>query len=435
MNRSLAQAVIATLRFSKDSACAQDLQRFRIRDWERTFDWLDDSGLSLYFLRQLQSTNTTAIVPPQVLSYLEVRLSNNRARWERLTQEFARITESFQRTGIQFAVIKGLSLVPDYCRDALLRAPSDLDFLINREDLGLARRTLEEAGYRAKNSSEIEVKFWKPSPRVPATTDSPYSVNTEPLVELHFGFWDEEHRIPLMEPLFSLDRVISHSCNGLAFPVLNERDAFLLQVIHVFQHITSCWLKLCWLLEIGFFMSKRTSDAEFWLTVDRDMQRFPGLVEFAAIVVGLVKIVFGLNAPNIGTDWMHSLRPNARVWLHRYAETWLIDDHPFRQSQFFPAAKLALFLHQQYVPDLSVREVIRRRLFPWKRPDNQVSFPTDYAPSRTLRSQWTRSIFALSRLKYHTGTTLRYLCEVPRWRYRVNQTEAAHTDVPQKLSP
>jgi Uncharacterised nucleotidyltransferase len=421
VNRALARAVIASLRISEDSACEQHLQPFGIRDWQRTLNWLDDSGLSLYFLRHLQVTNTTAMVSPKVLAYLEVSLRNNHVRWERLAQEFARISQGFEHAGIGFAVIKGLALVPDYCPDALLRAPSDLDFLINREDMGLANSALEKAGYRVKTTSDMEVQFWKPSPKMPTTSDSPYSASTEPLVELHFGFWDDENRIPLREPIFSVDRVVSHSWQGLIFPVLNERDAFLLQVIHVFHHVTHYWLKLSWLLELGFFLSNRALDTEFWLQVDHQMEGFPGLREFAAIVVYLVKVAFGATAPEITNHWMDSLGCNSRLWLEKYAEDWLIDDHPFRRSAFLRTAKLSLFLHQQYVRGPKARnEVLRERLFPWKRPDSR-SFPSDYAPSHTLKSQWIRSVFVLNRLMFHAGATLRYLCEVPRWRYRVNR--------------
>jgi Uncharacterised nucleotidyltransferase len=421
MNRALARTIVYALRLSRAPAPVLDLQEFGIRDWERTFDWLDDSGLSLYLLRHLQATKTTDLVFPQILASLEMRFRSNRVRWEHLAEEFAQISRGFQRTGFPFAVIKGPSLVPDYCPDALLRAPSDLDFLIRREDLALASSALQQAGYRLKTSSDIEIQFWKPALKMPTIGDSPYSATTEPLVELHFAFWDDEHRIPLREPLFSLDRVISHSWQGIVFPALNERDAFLLQVIHVFQHITTYWLKLSWLLEIGSYMSKRALEEEFWRKLDDQMQAFPGLREYAGIVVALAKSVFGATLPSLARDWINSLGSNSRLWLNQYAETWLIDDHPFKPSGFLRSGKLALFLHQQYLSDPKMREeVIRGRLFPWKRPDSR-SFPADYAPSHTLRSQWTRSKFILNRVLFHAGSTLRYLFEVPRWTYRVHR--------------
>lgn len=420
MNRDLARAVLARLRPAREST-AKDLRQFGVREWQQTLDWLVDSDLALYFLCHLQTSNETEIIPPQILCHLETCSKENQARWERLAEAFENITEGFQVKGIPFAVIKGLSLVPDYCQDALLRAPSDLDFLIERKDAPLARQMLEMAGYRLKRSSGIELQFWKPSPKMPTTSDNPYSVNTEPLVELHFGFWESQRGIPLGEP-FSLEHVVSHSWRGLTFPVLNDTDAFLLQIVHVFLHITTYWVKLCWLLEIGSFASKRSLDDDYWREVDLRMQQFPGLTEFAGIVVGLVTSVFDLPVPKIANTWVHSLRANSRLWLNKYAETWALDDHPYRRSGFFRAAKLALFLHQQYIPDHQLRrEVIRQELFPWKRPDQRVAFPTDYEPARNLMSLWVRGTFVVNRVKFHAGSTLRYLGEAPLWWYRVSR--------------
>jgi len=422
MNRDLARAVLARLRPAREPSTAKDLRQFGVGEWQQTLDWLIDSDLALYFLRHLQIANETGIIPPQTLCHLETCFKENQARWERLAEAFERITEGFQGKGIPFAVIKGLSLVPDYCGDTLLRAPSDLDFLIERKDAPLARQMLETAGYRLKRSSDIELQFWKPSPKMPTTSDNPYSVNTEPLVELHFGFLESAHRIPFGEP-FSLEHVVSHTWRGLSFPVLNDTDAFLLQIIHVFLHITTTyWMKLCWLLEIGSFTSKRSLDDDFWSKVDLRMQQFPGLTEFAGIVVSLVKTVFDSPVPKIANNWVHSLRASSRLWLDKYAETWAIDDHPYRRSGFLRPAKLSLFLRQQYIPDHQLRrEVIRQELFPWKRPDQRVSFPVDYEPARNLRSRWARGTFVVNRIKFHAGSTLRYLGEAPLWCYRVNR--------------
>jgi len=424
MNRRMTRAVISRLG-ATECAVEQDLQQFGSEDWERTLNWLDDSGLALYFLRHLQDTRTTAIIPPQVLSRLEVSFIHNQARWERLVEEFAQINKDFQLAGIPFAVIKGLSLVPDYCPDTRLRTPSDLDFLVERKDLHIANRVLEKLGYRTKEKSDIELKFWKPGPKMPTKSDDPYSVGTEALVELHFGFWQHTHRILLREPLFLLDDVIWHSWQGLEFPVLDQTNAFLLQIIHVFQHITTCWVKLCWLLEIGFFMSRHSRDTDFWLKVDAQMRQSPSLAEFAAIVVGLVKNVFGSPIPSIATKWMDLLCSGSKLWLDKYAEDWVVDDHSYRRSAFFRRAKLSLFLHQQYLPDQKTRKkVILHQLFPCKRPDNRLLFPDD-EPARGLVSLSTRGKFAAERIMFHAGSTLRYLCEVPRCCYRVRHRSVA----------
>jgi Uncharacterised nucleotidyltransferase len=416
MKRELAQAVVACLRLSEDASDVEELRQFGVRDWQRTIKWLDDSGLALYFLQHLRSKGATEVVAPEILAQLEGSFVENQFRWEYLAEGFAGINESFQQAGVSFAVIKGLSLVPEYCPDAVLRAPSDLDYLIDRHSLPLARHILESAGYRLQKCTDFEFKFCKPSPVMPTTSDSPYSIKTEPLVELHLAFWNPANGVPLTEPVFPLEQTIPHSWRGLRFPVLNERDAFLLQVLHVFQHTLECWVKLCWLFEIGFFLSRRSVDSGFWRQVDERIQSVPHLAEFAAIVIELAKIVFAAPTPSLAKNWMHSLPPTSRLWLETYAEMWAFDDHPWSRSRFFPTAKLALFLHQEYIPNSKLRkEVIRQRLFPWKRPE-RVAFPVDHKPGSMAAARRLQWRWALDRVIFHSGSSLRYLWEVPRWR-------------------
>lgn len=416
MKTELAHAVVASLGFSGIAGYAQELRRFDVRDWQRTLQWLDDSGLALYLLRHLQNIGATDMVPPEILAQLEGRLAENQLRWEYLTEGFAAVNAGFERAGIQFAVIKGLSLVPEYCADAVLRAPSDLDYLVDRQALPLARQSLEDAGYRLQRCSEIELKFYKPGPRMPTISDSPYSVETEPLVEVHTGFWNRANKVPFTEPLFSLDQLIPHSWHGLRFPVLNARDAFLLQILHVFQHTLECWVKLCWLFEIGFFLSRHSSDSDFWQQVDDRMQAVPYLAEFAAIVIQLAKILFSSPTPHLALKWTHSLRSTSLLWLENYAEIWAFDDHPLSVSRFFPGAKLALFLHQGYIPNPEIRkEMIQRRLFPWKHPE-QVALPPDQTRASKVAASQLQLRFVLDRIIFHSGSSLRYLWEVPRWR-------------------
>ena len=193
--------------------------------------------------------------------------------------------------------------MPAYCPSAVLRAPSDLDYLVDKPSLPLAQGILEEAGYRLQRFSDIEFKFGRPSPRIPTVSDDPYSRETEALVELHLTFWNRKlNRVPLNEPDFRLDQTIDHDWQGLRFPVLNEEDAFVLQILHIFQHTVECWIKLGWLLEIGCFVRARLSDTQFWDRVDARMREVPCLAEFAAVVLGLAERTFAAPMPPIAGE-------------------------------------------------------------------------------------------------------------------------------------
>jgi hypothetical protein len=417
MNRKLAEAVVGCLQLAGGTPDLSGLRYFKAGDWQRTFRWLDRSGLALYLLRRLQDLGATDLLPSAVRSRFERNDAENRRRLDYITNEFASINQRFHRAGINFAVIKGFSLVPAFCPDAALRAPTDLDYLVGQESLAAAQGALEEEGYCLQRFSDIEFKFGRPSSRLPTFSDDPYSRETEPLVELHLAFWNRKaSRVPLNEPKFRLDQTISHDWQGLRFPVLKEEDAFVLQILHVFQHTLECWIKLCWLLEIGHFLMSRSSDTEFWNRVDVRMRAVPYLHEFAAIVIGLANRVFTARMPLLAKHWKQSLRPVNRRWLDHYGWEWVIQDHPYDNRSLFSPAKLCLFLHREYIPDPKLgKGVIKQRLFPWKRPE-QIAVPTDNTTSSVLtagRLQWQ---FALRRLMFHLGSSLRYCCEVPRWR-------------------
>jgi len=417
VNRALAESVIGCLSLSAETCEADVLRQFRLRDWERTFSWLDRTGLTLYLLQRLTSINAAEVLPPPVLARFEQNLRDNRRRVGHLADDFGSLNERFARAGVNYAAIKGFSLVPAYCPDAVLRAPSDLDYLVDKPSLSVAQRVLEEAGYRLQRFSDIEFKFARPSPRIPTVSDDPYLRETEPLVELHLAFWNgKASRVPLNEPEFPLDQTIGYEWQGLRFPALKEEDAFALQIIHIFQHTLECWVKLCWLLEISHFLRARCSDAPFWDRVDIRMREVPCLPEFAAVVLGLAQKVFATPVPPIAKKWAQSLRRPARLWLDNYGRSCAIEDHPYDSLSLFSAAKLAFFLHREFVPDPRVRkELTQQRLFPWKRPD-RVAIAAEKTAASFVTAGGLQWQFVLQRLIFHLGSSSRYLLEKPRWR-------------------
>jgi hypothetical protein len=417
MNRELAETVVGCLGLAGNSPDPGGLRRFTAGDWQRTFRWLDRGGLTLYLLRCLHHLGATELLPPEILARFERNAAENRKRLDYITSEFASINRRFHRTGVHFAVIKGFSLVPAFCPDAVLRAPSDLDYLVDRESLPGAQRALEEAGYRLQRFSDTEFKFGRPSPRIPTPSDDPYSSETEPLVELHLALFNgKANRVLLDEPEFRLDQTIDHDWQGLRFPVLKEEDSFVLQVLHVFQHILEYWVKLCWLMEIGYFARARSFDTQFWNRVDVRLRELPCLAEFAAVVMGLVETVFAIPMPPIAAKWVEGLRPPARLWVENYGRSWVIQDHPHDTLSLFSAAKLAFFLHREFVLDPKVRKQLsRQQLFPWKRPE-QIAVPADDTAASFLTAGSLQGKFVLQRLIFHLGSDLRYLWELPRWR-------------------
>ena len=417
MKRALAEAIVECLSLSPETFEAKLLGEFSLRDWERTFTWLDRAGLTLYLWQQLERMNAIQLLPSPVLVRFEQKLADNRRRVDHLADQFDSLNQAFNRAGVNYAVIKGFALVPSFCPDPVLRATSDLDYLVDRSSLTKAQRVLEQAGFVLRRFSDIEYKFGRPSSRAPTLSEDPYSRETEALVELHLGLCNwRENRVLVNEPGFRLDQTIDHDWQGLSFPVLRPEDAFVLQIVHIFQHTLECWVKLCWLLEISYFMRTHLSDTEFWGRVDASVRKIPCLGEFAAVVLGLAEAIFAAPMPPIAAKWTQSLRPPARLWLKNYAWRWVMEEHPNDHLTLFSAGKFPLFLHRAFLDNPTVRrEITKQRLFPWKRPD-QIAVPAENTAasfSTARRLQWQ---YVLRRLTFHLGSSSRYLVEMPRWR-------------------
>ena len=237
-------------------------------------------------------------------------------------------------------------------------------------------------------------------------------------MELHLAIWDDfDHRVLLRgSPALTIDAAQTRLWAGRKFPVLDDADAFLLQVSHVFNHMLSYWIKLSWLLEIGCFLRARSRDSVFWQKLNEKIEKSPYLMELSGFTVDLVLRLFSPPAPAIACGWSRALRPAARLWLARYSEDWVFGEHPIHELGLFPTSKLSLFLHQEYIPDLRIRrDLLLRRLIPWKRPPKLFS-PAGNHLSTRMQALSSQSIFTIRKSLFHLGAGGRYLWEWPRWR-------------------
>jgi hypothetical protein len=423
MNRKLAEAIIGCLQMSGASYDFGQLARFSLRDWEETMGWIDRAGLTLYLLERLKACRTTEVLPPRVLARFERNLADNSCRVDHLLYETGCINEKLDQAGVQYVVIKGFSLWPEFCSDPYLRTQCDLDYLVARHSLRSAQNVLLELGYegRSRRFDSQQFAFERPLRRVPSQFDSPYKLQTTPMVELHVGIWEDmTHHVPLEEPAFVLNSPKLKEWGGLRFPVLSDEDALLLQVLHAFQHMLSYWVKLSWLLEIGRFMEKRWRDSLFWEQFSQRLEGAPQLVEFSTIALELSANVFSAPMPEIAQHWRKFLRPSARLWLDNYGRRWALGESPPHKSKVFPDSKLSLFISGEYIPDLRARrDTLWHGLMPWKIPGKQPSAvfaQVKNQPGTRLQALWVDSTYTVQRLSFHGGAGLRYLWELPRWR-------------------
>jgi len=401
------------------------------RRWVRSLAWLDSAGLSLYFLAALTKRNLASSVPRDFLACLENRKRSNQERISRIAETFAILNHRFVQEGVEYTALKGFSLVPEYCADASLRTMSDLDYLVTASSLEPAQRVLAERGYVLKKQTAEEFAFWIPSAES-AWDAQLFSAATPFAIELHLSVWNSSFRdFHVDVPTISTRRVQIRRFNGGEYRALPDPEAFLVQVLHAFRHLMDRCLKPSWLLELSQFLIGRRHDVPFWSSVGELVQFDVMLPEVIGFIARMARQVLETPIPEPVVPWAEKVHPAAQFWIKQYARNWLVENGSYNGLTMFPPTKVALFLKDIYTRDARVQTNLNRRaLFPWGGLRHVA--PSTWSSQTKLRAARQKITWIASRLVYHTTTTARYWCELPRWRSRIRTiatvTSTAGTD-------
>jgi hypothetical protein len=422
MNGALARCIVGALRVAGSSdEHVERLQNFSQRDWDGTLPWLDDSGLALYLLERARLAAPQRALPDVIRTRLEGNLANNQRRLAAMTHEFAALNRSFEAAGVEYAVMKGFALVPDYCPDASLRSQYDYDYLVGPGSEELAAQTLRTAGYKrtiqAAGIDPEEVSLFTSQPlSLPPPDADFYSAEIARGVELHTQLWQsaDQHRINLEVPPGALDRRRLANWEGLSFPMLADEDALLSQSLHTFHHILSHWCRLACFLEIAHLMARRQGDAEFWQRFFSSITPYPRSREVVSLVLSMAITLFGAPVASAAAPFLEQLAsPAASLWASHFGKQWALAR--------FPGSKTSLFLHREFVDDPDAwRDLRRNRLFPFHQPARVAEAGSATRTSRwsAKRDQWR---FAWARLKFHLAGVVSYTFYLPRWRRLVRR--------------
>jgi hypothetical protein len=404
--QQLRQAALLIFCDPPPEAC-RSLERLSDVEWLKLLQWLDTSGLALYFLERMTELNRSHILPPDVSARLQQNLLDNAARIEGLIAEMSRIHREFQRATLRYATLKGFSLWPCSVPRPELRSQLDLDFLVAEESAREARRILENRGYHLRAISGRSWEFKKNE--TPGTSlrdmykDVPYRC-----VELHIE--------PSLDKDSSLlSRAEMRSFRDIDIPVLGSADLFLGQGMHAFRHICSEFSRTAHLIEFRRHVIARRDDASFWIDVQARAETSPKAAIALGVVTLLITHVMGSFAPWSFANWTVDRLPGcARLWVELYGEQIVLAS--------FPGSKLYLLLQKGLATaGVPARRSMRQALLP-------LSFPpliahgnaNEKLPMR-LRRYRAQLRFILFRLRFHTVEGLRYLRESLRWQQYRNE--------------
>jgi hypothetical protein len=433
MKRTLPEVIVEFLQFShKVEPSIEPFARFSRDKWRYALRWLDDTGLALYFLQKLRQANASDRVPAFVLQRLDANFAANQRRAVYMQQQFAALNRKFNCAGVRYAAVKGLTLIPQFCPSPGLRHQNDFDYLVDDEALPRARVALEEMGYALCKRTDWECIYAMPSQTTAVPSHELYEADTPHAVELHLTIGENQDLL-VTEPHF-LETAVVKTSGGVPFHALREEDAFLLQNLHAFHHILGDWLRLSWLLEIGYFFKTRQADHQLWDELARGLAGAPVLREMVAVVSALITQFFRVPVPSPIRMWQAELRPPVRVWIDNYARKWAFGENRIDEFTLFPTRRLPLFLCRQYMSG-SVAVGTLRRLVPLARL-SRVAHTVATEPSTALRPEFRKHQRLFRRSVFHLGAGLRYLWEIPRWKWlnmKYESTTALRSSAAQHL--
>jgi hypothetical protein len=412
VNRVLAREIAGCLRVSgSPTEHLKNLASFSLSDWERAEEWLDHSGVALWFWDRLTKLGARDAVPPETAARMERILREHSIRVTCMAEEFDSINRSLANAGVQYAVLKGFALIPDYAPEARLRTAYDFDYLLPPDSMVRADQPLRSEGYIHRHEDEgHSLRYTRSAgtPR-PFPRDYLYSAALARAVELHTRLWDlEPLMIPLPLPEDFLARKRLRKWQGLSFYSLAEDDELMFQVLHAFRHVLRNWCRLCTFYEIALFLARRSSDSAFWQSFWQRIRNIPLLPEMAGVVFSLAARLFGAQAPSlIDVEILRPMRYPLLLWVRRYgcdsALANLADN------------KYALFLHHEFVPDEATwAGVLRWRLLPIQRPNRAARASSPKVTAR-LAAGWSQATYVARRLSHHSLGALRYMWESRQW--------------------
>jgi hypothetical protein len=408
-SKKVVTAVVAAFRDSADES-SRRLSALRASEWQRSYHWLDASGMALYFLDKVESLHIENALPKTTLERLRGNLADNRNRSSTMFAEFAALNQSFQAAGLVYANLKGFSLSPDSCPRPELRCQLDFDFLVDGNQLNLCRNLLSETGYEL-DAATADVWEFKAGSSVLTSIKDHYRARPQRCVELHFAASQAPPHLPFRDS--RLERLSQHSWGGVTFPALAPADVFIAQAMHIFKHLCSACTRLSWLLEYQHHVAVRYQDQSFW----NEVRNLAGTQRQASIAIGLTTLlsskIFGTEAPPQLEEWTSARLPTGvRLWAEQYGEESILAD--------FPGTKLYLLLQEELRGNQeSWKQTKRSKLLPLQPPPRIVRTGTDDDLGKRIRSEVYQMRFVLFRLRFHVVEGFRYLIEVSRWKRRL----------------
>jgi len=377
------------------------------KEWQRLIRWLDVSGLALYLLDRFIQLELLDEMPKSTVDDLQQRMKNNAQRTHGMLDESVAIQREFQRAGLCYAVMKGVSLCPSSVPRPELRHQFDLDYLIAEKSAPEARRILERRGYQLY---AVSGQTWE------------FKINETPNISINDLYKDLSYRAVELHletnragQISRLDRVQYREMLGIIMPVFSPVDLFLGQAMHAFKDVSNTFCRTAHLLEFYRHVLAQLENDVFWRELRVRVEDCPRTCLGIGLVTYLITSIMGDFAPEALTAWtVEVLPPSARLWVDLYGRRTVFGKHP--------GTKLYLLLHRELeAAGVSTISPVNKSLWPSRLPPTIIRPTADETLSTRIARYRVQARFIFSRLRFHVVEGFRYAIESCRWRRHLNR--------------
>lgn len=313
------RAMLGALQFKNASIDA--FKKLNHDEWREMLEFGDLAHLTLPLASALQQ-----VAPGWVVEKLNSNLKDNRTRVLSTKNIYIEIAKALEKDKVEFLVMKGFTLYPDFLENEYLRFQSDIDFFCPQEMLDRACEVLIRLGYEPDQTLKKA-----PADHLPVMArktewkwrGNMYDPEMPPSIDLHFCLWNPETtklRVSGVENFW--DRRTIRSVNGFDYPALHPIDNLGYCALHVLRDLTRGEWLIHHVYEIAWFLHHQAGNDEFW---EQWIETHNiSLRAFETIAFWLARDWFQCNISHLLEKEMTRVLPLPEQWLQKFSASPLI---------------------------------------------------------------------------------------------------------------
>lgn len=315
--RSSVPSEVAALIGALHRKYPQDNELLGLSDqqWERLLRFSDLAHLTLPL-----AARKIAGLPDWVTERLNRNLMDNETRFSRVKSTYVEAAEILRKAQVEYVLIKGFTLAPDYVVAPWLRQQSDLDLFCESESIERAQAALQSIGY--KPDGRLNYSAADHAPTLIRRGDWNWRGNAfdpeMPLsIELHFCLWNERvSLLPIRELNGFFKRREARWIEGMQVPVLNQIDQLGYISMHILRNLLGRDSVVHHLYELAGFLDRKACDETYWSRWETQHSEL--LRSKEAIAFELAQQWFGCDLSPAVRNQVARLPEAQKAWLKHF---------------------------------------------------------------------------------------------------------------------